>query len=70
MRTVIDAALRLEASTYRLRFTCEHCAHFDASRAACAEGYPSEPHRDVQLEAPAEGEATGSLEFCKSFELV
>lgn len=63
MRTPVDATLRREASEFRLRFTCEHCAHFEATREVCAEGYPNEPHRAVPLpEVP-------SLVFCKSFEL-
>lgn len=63
MRTVVDAALRHEATEFRLRFTCESCAHFDDARRTCAEGYPNASHRDVRLAEVPE------LEFCKSFEL-
>ena len=64
MRTLVDAQLREEADRFRLRFTCEHCVHFAAERRACANGYPTHAHLEVDLEARAE------LEFCKEFELV
>jgi hypothetical protein len=63
MRTTVDGTLRDEATRFRLRFTCEYCAHFDDRARTCAEGYPNAPHRDVQLAL------VSSLEFCKSFEL-
>ena len=63
MKTLVDERLRSEARTYELRYTCEHCAHFEAASGACAEGYPNAGHRETRIEdAP-------SLEFCKSFEL-
>lgn len=63
MLTIVDLALRREASLYKLKYTCESCAHFDEERRRCAEGYPSEPH--------VEDRATRALTlyFCKSFEL-
>jgi len=61
--TVVDEQLRREAEALSLRFTCEHCAHFDPSSPGCANGYPSEPHRGVELGSVTE------LEFCKEFEL-
>jgi hypothetical protein len=64
MKTPVDERLRSEAAQFGLRFTCEHCAHFDVPRNACAHGYPSEPHRQVDLDGRVE------LEFCKDFELV
>jgi hypothetical protein len=64
VKTPVDAVLREEALRYRLRFTCEHCAHFVAERAACAHGYPAAAHHALDLAALAE------LEFCKEFELV
>jgi hypothetical protein len=64
MRTRIDETLRREAETFRLRYACEDCAHFDPSTAACAEGYPNAVHRKAPLEPD------GELEFCKSFEVV
>ena len=63
MRTPVDERLRAEALTYGLRYACEHCAHFDAERGSCAEGYPNEGHRETRIEDAL------SLEFCKSFEL-
>lgn len=63
MITKIDERLRREAECFGLRFRCEECAHFAPERAACGNGYPTEPHRGVKL-----GERA-SLEFCKEFEL-
>jgi hypothetical protein len=63
MRTRVDALFRSEAERFQLRFTCEHCAHFEPERRACAHGYPNEPHRGIQLEQVTD------LEFCKEFEL-
>ena len=64
MRTPVDARLREEAQRFRLRFTCEDCVHFAADRRACANGYPTNAHLDVDLERRE------SLEFCKEFELL
>ncbi|HVJ16101.1 MAG TPA: hypothetical protein VM686_11750 [Polyangiaceae bacterium] len=63
MKTPVDERLRVEARRFELRFTCEHCAHFDVGREACANGYPTEAHQRVDLAARAE------LLFCKEFEL-
>ena len=63
MRTVIDESLRREAAAFRLRYSCEHCAHFEVEARACAEGYPNDAHRDDHIQIAA------ALEFCKSFEL-
>jgi hypothetical protein len=64
MRTVVDDQLRREASEFRLRFTCEDCAHFAPERGACAHGYPNEAHRSLDLTV------VEACEFCKEFELV
>lgn len=64
MKTRVDDRLRSEAQRFELRFGCEDCAHFDVPAAACANGYPSAPHRGVELRVLRE------LEFCKEFELV
>lgn len=64
MKTAIDERLRREAAAYALRFTCEHCAHFVEEERACAHGYPSAPHRSLDLARLT------TLEFCKEFELV
>ena len=64
MRTLIDPQLRDEARRFAFRFTCQDCVHFAAERRACANGYPTVAHLDVDLEAQQ------NLEFCKEFELV
>ncbi|HEY3493928.1 MAG TPA: hypothetical protein VGK73_04550 [Polyangiaceae bacterium] len=63
MITPVDDRLRREAAHFGLRFRCEECVHFAPERAACGNGYPTEPHRGVEL-----GTRT-ALEFCKEFEL-
>jgi len=59
----VDQRLRDEAARFRLRFTCEACAHFAPESQRCGNGYPTAPHRDIDL---AHVEA---LEFCKEFEV-
>jgi hypothetical protein len=61
--TRIDERLRDEARSYAFCFTCERCAHFAPETSKCGNGYPTEPHRDIELEARHE------LAFCKEFEL-
>jgi hypothetical protein len=63
VKTVVDDILRLEASQYRLCYTCSRCAHFAEATRTCAEGYPNDPHLSDEALL---GE---TLEFCKSFEL-
>jgi hypothetical protein len=63
MDTTVDEALRAEAAHFRLRFSCEHCAHFEPERGVCGEGFPNGSHRDVPLETARR------IVFCKSFEL-
>jgi hypothetical protein len=60
----VDEQLRREVSEFSLKFTCERCLHFDEQQAACSHGYPTEPHRSVDL-----GSAT-ELCFCKEFDLL
>lgn len=67
MRTDVDDLLCSEISRYRLRFTCEHCAHFDEEgraekEGACSQGFPSREHRSTPLR-PGD-----TLVFCKMFE--
>jgi hypothetical protein len=64
VRTPVDLQLREEARRFQLRFTCGDCVHFEAEQRVCANGYPTNPHLDVDLQQRA------SLEFCKEFELV
>jgi hypothetical protein len=63
MNTTVDERLRREARRFALRFTCEFCLHFDDETRACANGYPTEPHRGRDLES------LGQLMFCKMFEM-
>jgi hypothetical protein len=64
VRTPVDQRLRAEAAHFQLRFTCRDCVHFAAERRACANGYPTQAHLDIDLER------ADSLEFCKEFELL
>jgi len=64
VRTPVDPRLREEVARFELRFTCPHCVHFAAERRACANGYPTHAHLEVDLERAEH------LEFCKEFELV
>jgi hypothetical protein len=59
----VDEQLRLEARRFALRFGCESCAHFAPETARCGNGYPTAPHRGIDLER------CESLEFCKDFEV-
>ncbi len=63
MITRVDARLLREAETYRLRFGCEACAHFDSDTERCASGYPNEAHKGIRLDL------VQTLSFCKEFEL-
>jgi hypothetical protein len=54
---------RRESTAFALRCTCESCGAFDAGRARCAYGYPTEPHRKLPT-LPDE-----PFTFCKAFEL-
>lgn len=59
----VDSRLREEAARFALRFGCESCAHFAPETSACGNGYPTEPHRGIDLSRVA------SLAFCKEFEV-
>ena len=63
MRTRVDDSLRSEAAHYALRFSCANCAHWNVDAERCAEGFPNEEHRLVDLRRCDE------IVFCKSFEL-
>lgn len=55
-----------QSARFALRFTCEHCSHFQAERERCTHGYPCDVHRAAHYEhAGAETE----LLFCKDFDL-
>ena len=60
----VDQQLRDEAARFCLRFSCESCAHFSPEAQSCGNGYPTAPHRGIDLER------VEALEFCKDFEIV
>jgi hypothetical protein len=62
MKTLVDARLREEARVFSFCFGCEDCAHFEPVQALCGNGYPTEPHREIDLAERRH------LEFCKEFE--
>jgi len=63
MRTRVGPQFREEATRYDLRFTCEWCVHYDGNGETCSNGYPTEAHRQRDLNA------IDWLSFCKLFEL-
>ncbi len=60
MRTPVDDVLRGEARRFLLLFRCDDCVHFDAERAECVHGYPTDAHRK-SLE-------DDFIVFCKEFD--
>jgi hypothetical protein len=60
--STVDERLRGEARRFVLRFGCQDCVHFAPETQACGNGYPTEPHFEIDLSRVA------SLEFCKDFE--
>jgi hypothetical protein len=61
--TTVDDRLRQEARRFALRYTCEFCAWFDAEWHVCSHAFPTEPHRQADLERAQ------TITFCKEFEL-
>jgi hypothetical protein len=59
-----DSGLNEALATFRVRYTCERCAHFEPRRGGCSLGFPNEAHRETQDAA-----ASATLVFCKAFEL-
>ena len=59
----VDDRLRRQIREFRLQFACEQCVHFDEQQLVCSHGYPTEPHRLVDLGSAKE------LCFCKEFDL-
>jgi hypothetical protein len=55
---------RQQRERFALRFTCEHCALFDAERSVCSHGFPTDEHRLEYYESQ-----DVPLVFCKDFEL-
>ena len=61
MKTPVDETLRRQAAEFGLLYRCDDCAHFEAERARCSHGYPTEPHRKRL-------EDGGFIVFCKEFD--
>jgi hypothetical protein len=55
-----------ERAHFALRFTCEHCSHYQVERKACTHGYPTDAHRSERYEQIAD---ETELVFCKDFDL-
>ena len=66
MKQRCSALFVAQRASYGLRFTCEHCSHFQAERERCVHGYPSEVHRAARYEDASE---EVELVFCKDFDL-
>jgi hypothetical protein len=64
MRTRIDQLLVEQVGAFDLKYSCEHCGHFDHTASCCSLGYPEEPHRWRALEP------NRTMVFCKEFDLV
>ena len=63
------AGFLAERETFALRHGCEECAYFVDAREACANGWPTAPHRRARVaEAIAAGVDMEPV-FCKEFEL-
>ena len=65
MRFRLSQAFMEERREFCLRHTCEDCAHFDPTRAACVHGYPIDDHVESSLQLH-----DAELVFCKEFELL
>ena len=66
MKQRCSPTFAVERAHYALRFTCEHCSHFQVERERCTHGYPTAVHRAERYEQPAED---AELVFCKDFDL-
>ena len=64
MRLPYDPRFHEQRTRYALRFTCEHCALFDAEEEKCAHGFPTEEHRLAFYLQPG-----GEIVICKDFQL-
>lgn len=64
MKLPADPRFHEQRELYALRFTCEHCALFDAEGERCAHDFPTEEHRlafYVRPDVP--------IVICKEFQL-
>jgi hypothetical protein len=64
LRLPYDPRFQEQRAKYELRFTCEHCALFDAEKEQCAHGFPTEEHRLAFYAQPG-----GEIVICKDFQL-
>ena len=64
MRLPADPRFHEQRERFQLRFTCEHCALFDADAEACAHGFPTEEHRLAFYITPG-----APIIICKDFQL-
>jgi hypothetical protein len=63
LRLPYDPRFDEQRERFALRFTCEHCALFDAERERCAHGFPTDEHRLAFYATP------GPIVICKDFQL-
>ncbi len=63
MITDVDARLSRDLVEFRLRYSCEDCAHFELEGGGCSLGYRTVAHRARSV-APGD-----TIVFCKTFEL-
>ncbi len=54
---------------YRLQFSCDECANFDAERGECLYNYPTVPHRRDFVNAKGQ-KGPKKFIFCREFELL
>lgn len=64
MRLPYDPRFHEQRERFALRFTCEHCALFDAELEQCAHGFPTEEHRLAFYLRPG-----APIIICKDFQL-
>ena len=66
MEVAFDERFASQAEEYSLRFTCEHCAHFDEASGVCIHGFPNGFHRWSHYFG---GDPPPTILFCKDFDL-
>jgi hypothetical protein len=64
LRLPHDPRFHEQRERFALRFTCEHCALFDAERERCAHGFPTDEHRLAFYAQPG-----APIVICKDFQL-
>ena len=66
MEVPFDDAFDEQRTRFALRFTCEHCAHYDETSGACAHGFPNRVHCLSHYTGTPRPE---TIVFCKDFDL-